>query len=208
MPRQNFSEKNTLCMKEVLVRTLGMGFWNTQSLHYHCGSMHHLSLARGRQAWRRWQMMIGLVQTLQLASIIIFILSQLSISIGSPPLRDFGTIHSGPLPLPTTQTLKSSSSQEGSRKVICEPYWNITKIQEIKQYGKRKRKIPSFNMHSLYTYQVATRVQKPTKGSKGRCFPWAFSILPYIPLVLDLPPRPVSIKVVSWSLEERRWEHY
>lgn len=141
MPRQNFSEKNTLCMKEVLVvRTVGMGFWNTQSLHYHCGSMHHLSLARKRQAWRRWQMMIGLVQTLQLASIIIFILSQLSISIGSPPLRDFGTIHSGPLPLPTTQTFHLLKM--GVEKWFVSPIEISQKFKILSNMEKEKGKYP------------------------------------------------------------------
>lgn len=61
-------------------------------------------------------------ETLQLASIIIFGLPQLSISIGSRPLRAFVTAHSGPLPLSITQTVKSSSSQEGNIKMICDPY--------------------------------------------------------------------------------------
>lgn len=152
-------------MKGVLVvRTVDMGFWNTLSLHYHCGPMHHLSLSRGRQAWRRWQM-IGLLKTLQLASIIIFGLPQLSISIGSRPLRASVTAHSGPLPLPITQSLKSSSSQEGSRKMTFEPYWNITKFQEIREYGVRKRKIPILiYIHYIFIKKLL-EFKAPTKGS-------------------------------------------
>lgn len=133
MSRQNFSEKNKLCMKEVLVvRTVGMGFWNTQSLHYRCGSMHHLSLSRGRQAWRRWQM-IGLVKALQLASIIIFVLPQLSISIGSRPLRAFGTVHSVPLPCPSHRPWSLHILKRGVEKWFVSPIEISQKIQEIKK---------------------------------------------------------------------------
>lgn len=152
-------------MKGVLVvRTVDMGFWITQSLHYHCGPMHHLSLSRGRQAWRRWQT-IGLLKTLQLASIIIFSLPQLSISIGSRPLRAFVTAHSGPLPLSITQTVKSSSSQEGNIKMICDSYWNITRFQEIREYGERRRKVPILiNIHYILIKKLL-EFKVPTKGS-------------------------------------------
>ena len=51
--RRSFLEGNALYVKEVLVvRTVDEGFWRHEGFQYHCGSMHHLSLAGGKAGVR------------------------------------------------------------------------------------------------------------------------------------------------------------